>query len=291
MSIINFRTIADLDRAIANNLWKLDRDAFDVVVAIPRSGVAPAGIVSTYLQKPFATVEGLIAGQVHGRSGKLQASSRRILLVDDTSNKGGAMKRAVATLLKADRKLQITRCAVFGPYQVEDPSKIIDVWFEDCPGPRGFAWNIWKHTRMPRWGFDIDGVLCRDPSKVENDDGHSYRDFCLNAAPLFIPHRPIGHVITSRLEKWRPETEQWLSDRGIQYLQLHMLDLPDKATRLREMKTRPGGRGGYKAKIAREVGIEMMIESCPKQSRIISREAGIPVFCTGTMSTFYEFDH
>lgn len=288
MTAINFRTIADMDRAIATNLWKLDRHSFDVVVAIPRSGVAPAGIVSTYLQKPFATIEGLLAGQIYGRSGRSVITGKRILLVDDTSNKGGAMRKAVTRIRSVDPSIEITRCAVFGPYQVPDPSEIIDVWFEDCPGPRGFAWNLWKHTRMPRWGFDIDGVFCRDPSKAENDDGDGYRAFLRDVEPLFLPLRPIGHVITSRLEKFRPETEEWLHRHGIEYLQLHMLDLPSKAARMREMKTRPGGRGGWKAEICRAVGVEMMIESCPKQARIISREARIPVFCTGTMSTFYE---
>ena len=158
------------------------------------------------------------------------------------------------------------------------------MWFEDCKGPRGFAWNLWKHSRLPRWGFDIDGVFCRDPSKAENDDGDAYRNFLLNVEPLFLPQRPIGHIVTSRLEKWRQETEKWLKRHGISYLQLHMLNLPTKADRLREMKVRPGGRGGWKAEICTEVGVDMFIESCPKQARNIAEMAKIPVFCTGTMA-------
>lgn len=88
-----------------------------------------------------------------------------------------------------------------GPIRSSNPSSIIDVRFADCPGPRGFAWNMWKHTRAQRWAFDIDGVLCRDPSKAENDDGPRYRRFLLEVEPLFLPQRQIGHVITSRLEK------------------------------------------------------------------------------------------
>lgn len=191
------------------------------------------------------------------------------------------MKRAMAMLPKG---IKATRCAVYGPYQHPDPPQIIDVWLEDCRGPRGFAWNLWKHSRLPRWGFDIDGVFCRDPLKAENDDGDKYRKFLTGVEPLFLPQRPIGHIVTSRLEKWRPETEQWLKRHGVKYLQLHMLDLPTKADRLREMKTRPGGRGGWKADLCKEIGVDMFIESCPKQARNIAERADIPVWCTGTMS-------
>lgn len=274
---MNFRSVADLDRAIARNLWKLDRSRFDIIVGIPRSGMIPASILSTYLQMPLATLEGYLAGIVHGRSGKPVVSSDRILLVDDTSNKGGAMARAVA-MLKGKAK-SITRCAVFGPYQVEDPAQIIDVWFEDCRGPRGFAWNMWKHSRLTRWAFDFDGVLCRDPTRHENDDGQRYLDFLRNADPLFLPTRPIGHIVTGRLEKYRGECEAWLKRHGVEYLQLHMMQHETKAERMAA-----GGRGQWKAGIARAVGAEMFIESCPKQAGIITREAGIPVWCTGTQS-------
>jgi hypothetical protein len=277
---MNLRSVGDMDRTIANNLWRLDRSKFDVIVGIPRSGMIPASILATYLQMPLASLDGYLAGIVHGRSGRKLAASERILLIDDTSNKGGAMARAVAMLPKG---VKAVRCAVYGPYQVDDPSKIIDVWFEDCRGPRGFAWNIMKHSRLPRWAFDFDGVLCRDPTKAENDDGPRYGEFLRNAEPLFLPNRPIGHIVTGRLEIYRPECVAWLKRYGIEYRQLHMMPYGSKAERMEAMHT-SGGRGGWKARIAREVGAEMFIESCPKQSAIIARSASIPVWCTGTQS-------
>lgn len=284
---MNFKSVGDMDRAIARNLWKLDRTKFDLVVGIPRSGMLPASIISTYLQLPLATLEGYIAGIVHGRSGHVVAGSDRILLVDDTSNKGGAMRRAMQVLQQGGKGgAQVTRMAVYGPYQVEDPSKQIDIWLEDCKGPRGFAWNLWKHARLKLWGFDLDGVFCRDPSKAENDDGDRYRDFCLSVEPLFLPNRPIGHIITSRLERFRPETEAWLEHHGIQYAQLHMMNLPTKAARLAYCKQREGGRGAWKADLCREVGVGMYIESSRSQAKVIAREADIPVWCTEVMQLF-----
>ncbi len=279
--MLTIRSIGDMDRAIANNLWKLDRSKFDVVVGIPRSGMIAASIVATYLQMPLATLEGYVAGIIHGRSGKPVAMSDRILLVDDTSNKGGAMKRAVQMLKGKARS--VVRCAVFGPYQVEDPYQIIDVWFEDQPGPRGFSWNLAKHARLPRWGFDFDGVLCRDPTRQENDDGPNYVEFIRTAQPLFLPTRPIGHIVTGRLEKYRGECVEWLKRHGIQFQQLHMCEFHSKAERMDAMKF-AGGRGGWKARIAREVGVELFVESCPKQANIIAREARIPTWCTGTQT-------
>lgn len=278
----NIRTVADMAQTIACNLHLLDRAAYDCVVAIPRSGVLPASIIATSLQLPLATLEGYCAGIVHGRSGRSERAGRRILLVDDSCNKGGAMRRAMAMLPKGT---EATRFAVYGPYQLDDPHSACDLWLEIVRGPRVFSWNMWKHIRLDRWAFDMDGVLCRDPAKAENDDGPAYLKFIAEAEPLFLPQRPIGHIVTSRLERYRQPTADWLARHGITYASLTMLDLPDKRARMTAMKVE-GGRGGWKGREAARLGVEMMIESCPKQSSIIARTAGITVFCTQTQEVF-----
>jgi orotate phosphoribosyltransferase len=200
-----------------------------------------------------------------------------VLLVDDTSNHGRAMARAVETI--RHRAKQITRLAIFGPYQVEEPAKIVDLWFEDCRGPRAFEWNILKHARLRRWAFDFDGVLCRDPTSHENDDGPLYKAFLRDAEPLLLPTRPIGPIITCRLEKYRSECEEWLARHGIEYASLTMMPYASKAERMEA-----GGRGAWKAERFAESGADMMIESCPKQAGIIAKRTGKPVWCAGTQS-------
>lgn len=274
---MNVRSVNDMMRIIAANLHRIDRYKYDCIVGIPRSGMLPASIIATYLQLPLADVVGYSKGIVHGRSGKAESRGKRILLVDDSCNKGRAFRKAVDILPSGTK---ITRLAIFGPYQVE-PKSVCDMWFEIVHGPRVFAWNMWKHIRLPRWGFDLDGVLCRDNSKEENDDGPLYKSFITAAEPLFLPVRPIGHIITGRLEKYRPETEVWLSNYNIQYEAMHMVNLPSKKDRMKFMKE-IGGRGVWKALVAKDLGVEMFIESCPKQAAIISREANIPVWCTFT---------
>lgn len=279
--MLSVRTLADMARIITANLHRIDRGAYDCIVGVPRSGMIPASIIATQLQMPLADVEGYGRGIVHGRSGRPVAAGKRVLLVDDSCNKGGAFKRAVALLPKGTKA---TRLAIFGPYQVA-PESVCDMWFETVHGPRVFAWNWVKHIRLPRWGFDFDGVLCRDNTKAENDDGPRYAEFLANAEPLFIPQRPIGHIITGRAEKYRPQTEAWLHRHGIQFESLTMTPWETKGERMAAMRE-AGGRGAWKAGHAERLGVEMFIESCPKQAGIIAREAGIPVFCTATQDVF-----
>lgn len=274
---MNLRTVADMTRIIVANLHRIDRAKFDVVVGVPRSGMIPAAIIATYLQLPLADVVGYGKGIIHGRSGRAETGGKRVLLVDDSCNKGRAFKRAMDLLPKGTKA---TRLAIFGPYQVE-PETVCDMWFEIVRGPRVFAWNWTKHIRLPRWGFDMDGVLCRDCTKAENDDGPRYARFLTDVEPLFVPRRPIGHIVTARAEKYRAETEGWLRRHGIQFEALHMTPWLTKAERMDAMRF-AGGRGGWKAAKARELGVELFIESCPKQAAIIAREARIPVYCTMT---------
>lgn len=278
--MLNVRSVADLTQAIAANLHRIDRSRIDVVVGIPRSGMLPASIIATHLQLPLADVAGYTKGIVHGPSGRPASPGRRVLLVDDTVNKGRAMARAVSLLPKGTK---VTRLCVYGPYQVESPESIVDIAFEDCHGPRAFAWNLMKHRRLPQWGFDFDGVICRDCTKAENDDGPRYATFLADVEPLFVPTRPIGHIVTARAEKYRNETENWLKRHGVQFGTLHMTPFHTKAERMDAMRF-AGGRGGWKAGIVKETGVEFFIESCPKQAGIIAREAGVPVWCTRTQA-------
>lgn len=271
--MLNVRSVADLNRAIVANLHRLDRTQFDVVVGIPRSGMIPASLLATHLQLPLSDVDHFAHGLAHARSGQMVGAGERVLLVDDTSNHGTAMARAVERI--QHRTAAITRCAVYGPYR-EDKS-IIDIYFDECPGPRAFQWNMWKHTRMPHWGFDLDGVLCRDPTRNENDDGPRYLEFMRTAEAVFSPTRTIGQIITCRLEKYRGATEDQLRRLGVTYLGLHMMPYATKAERMAA-----GGRGLWKAGLAKELGVEFFVESDYKQAGIIAREAGIPVWCTAT---------
>jgi len=139
-----------------------------------------------------------------------------------------------------------------------------------------FEWNIMHHPRLDEACVDIDGVLCLDPSEDENDDGVNYIAFITNARPLIIPSSKIKHIVTSRLEKYRPQTEEWLRRNGVQYQHLHMLDLPTAEER-RRLKM----HHKFKADVySGDREARLFIESEAEQAREIMLATNKPVYCT-----------
>lgn len=270
------KSVADLDAAIVANLHRIPD--VDAIVGIPRSGMLAASSLALHMQKPLADIEGFGRGEVFRRSQSMAHGVKRVLLFDDTVLTGKAMDRSVRRLRQLCPDVAIVRAAVFSAPHT--PPDSVDLALEVCPTPRAFAWNMWKHKRLPRWCFDLDGVFCPDPSKGENDDGPRYLEFIRSAPPLFRPRRPIGWIVTARLEKYRTETEAWLRRHGITFAGLVMMDLPDKAARMEA-----GNRAGFKARAYRELGPkygELFVESNPRQAAKIAAMTGKPVWCTTT---------
>jgi uncharacterized HAD superfamily protein len=132
---------------------------------------------------------------------------------------------------------------------------------------------LFHRNELAQCCVDIDGVLCNDPTHEENDDGPRYLRFLESATPLARPTYRIGHLVTSRLERYREPTVRWLAAHGIQFDQLHMLDLPTA-----EERRRRGSHASFKAQVFRSIDTaELFIESDPQQAIEIARLAGKPV--------------
>ena len=142
-----------------------------------------------------------------------------------------------------------------------------------------FEWNAFHHPQICNSCFDLDGILCVDPTNHENDDGPRYLEFLRSARPLIVPTQRIGHIVSARLEKYRAQTEQWLKDHDIAYGQLHLIDLPSAAER-----QRLGSHSSHKAKIYRDTNAILFYESDIKQAREIAHLSGKPVLCIEDMS-------
>jgi hypoxanthine phosphoribosyltransferase len=228
---MNFRNIADLNTIILKRLSILPRD-FDLIVGVPRSGMLPANLIALYLSKPFTDIHSFRNGHIYkaGERGQFidVKEFKKILIVDDSIASGSAMTKAKDLIKEVGSDFDISFCAI---YIVPGKENMVDYYFESVSLPRYFQWNIFNHSTLDKACFDIDGVLCVDPTDEQNDDGPKYTDFILNAAPLYIPKSKIGTLVTSRLEKYRKETEIWLQKQGVKYNKLMMLDLPDMRAR------------------------------------------------------------
>lgn len=278
---MNFRSIKDMADAISRHLYKVPRDV-DLIVGIPRSGLLAANIVALELNLPLADLDGFVDGGLL-RAGSTRrnpdwitdvSQSRHALVVDDSIWSGAAISKAKERIGTAGFSGKVSYLAVYAEPRATD---LVDLHFETCPMPRYFGWNYMHHTHVTNWCFDIDGVLCCDPTEAENDDGPAYEEFLRTARSLRTPTYEIGWLVTSRLEKYRKPTEDWLRANGVKYRELVMLDGVDAETRRRH-----GLHAKFKASIYTKTGADLFIESNPQQARQIAELSGKPVVCTET---------
>lgn len=273
---MEYRSFADLSETIFLNAFKIPADV-DLVVGIPRSGLLAANLVALTLNLPLIDLEGFLAGRgpEFGRTVratmKVSAEGKRqtVLIVDDSILSGESMRDVRARVALERPDADAIYCAI---YDAGRRHPEIDLSFETVTHPRMFQWNLMRHNRLGNACFDIDGVLCHDPNKSQNDDGDRYVEFLLTARPLLIPRVRIKHLVTSRLERYRAETEQWLKGRGIEYERLWMLDLPSA-----EERRRQGAHSTFKAEIYRDSGACIFVESEDRQAQEIASLSGLPV--------------
>lgn len=280
---MNYRNIRDLNNIILKKLSTIPRD-FDLIVGVPRSGMLPANLLSLYLNRPYTDIHSFMNGHIYKAGARGQffdiKQFKKILVVDDSVASGAALQECKENLKELSAQFDIKYCAV---YVIPGKEKSVDYYFETVPLPRYFQWNILNHTTLEKSCFDIDGVLCADPLPEQNDDGEKYIDFILNAPPLFIPGSKIGTIVTSRLEKYRKETEQWLKANNVKYNDLVMLDLPDMAAR-----QKANNHGGHKAKAYMAKPYVLFVESELNQAIQINKIARKPVLCTANFEMIFD---
>ena len=230
---MNYRSIKDLNEDVREFVHTLPGD-LDLIVGIPRSGLLVGNLIALYLNLPLTDVVGLCERRV--LHGGLRLGShfdfdacRKVLVVDDTVLAGHSMRAVKPAIEAASLPYEIRYAAI---YVTSEYRGEVDYWHEVLEPPRLFEWNMSTHGILTRSCMDLDGVLCRDPTEEENDDGENYRHFVANVQPIFRPTVEIGWIVTSRLEKYRELTEEWLEEHGILHKNLIMMDFPDKESRI-----------------------------------------------------------
>lgn len=275
---MNYKTVADLNADVHRLAKSLPQD-IDLIAGIPRSGLLAANLLCLHLDVPMIDIDGLCDGRTFDTGSRFEHHDSldeldSVLVLDDSVLTGGQMTETRDRLAKHDFPFDISFGAV---YISPEGHQYVDHWSEVVPAPRIFEWNILHHTKLTDFCVDIDGVLCRDPTPEENDDGENYREFLSTVEPDIVPKQRIGWLVTSRLEKYRPETERWLDDNGIEYDMLVMMDVPDMETRQER-----GDYGQYKANVYDSTDADLFIESDRNQAAEICRRTNRSVFCYDT---------
>ena len=280
---MNFRSVKDMSDIIRNKLTIIPRDV-ELIVGIPRSGMLPATLLSVYLNLPLVDSMSLLSDTSHAASSRDYRISgnknstnirdyRKILVIDDSCNTGLSIeevKKQIDSMGVRNTEV-LYACVYVSPQAVS----FVDLYFEIVPQPRVFEWNIMNHAVVQSSFFDMDGILCEDPTDEENDDGDKYINFILNAKPLYIPKLAIGAIVTSRLEKYRCYTEEWLKKHNVKYQHLVMLNLKTKEERIRL-----GAHASFKANVySANKGAVLFIESDPQQAKYINNATGKAVYC------------
>ncbi|TCU58640.1 putative HAD superfamily protein [Novosphingobium sp. PhB57] len=271
---MEYRSFADLAETVFFNAHAIPEDV-DLIVGVPRSGLLPANLLAVQLHKPLLDLESYLEGRTPtvGRTAREtideKVRPRRVLIVDDSIASGESMRAVRERVQAAAPQVPATYLAVYGTRAAHEDADLI---FEAVPSPRIFEWNLMRHKRLADACFDIDGILCHDPHSSQNDDGEKYRDFLLTAKPLLRANVPIKHLVTSRLEKYRPETEQWLAANGVKYENLWMLDLPSAEERRRQR-----AHASFKASVYIKTGAGLFVESEDKQAQEIAQLSERPV--------------
>ena len=287
---MEFITYKELNNDILKNLHKIPKD-IDVVVGVPRSGLMLASIIALYLNKPLSDIDSFINGTMLevGKTKNVKGIKKeykelnKILIVEDSILSGNSIIETKEKLKKVNYNFEYYYLAA---YVVEEKKDLVDIYFKQIDPPRVFEWNYLHHNQLINACVDIDGVLCEDPTKEENDDGERYIEFIKNAKPKLIPTRKIGHIVTSRLEKYRKETEYWLMKNNIEYGELHMLDLPTA-----EERQKLCNHAEFKSSIYKKIkNATWFIESEKNQAEKIYELTNKTVFCIQNQEVYDEND-
>lgn len=292
MSLVLY-TLQDAERIIAANIHKMRH--IDTVIGVPRSGSIFASFIATQLGCSLADVT------TAGRSMKVAKHGHvingdlgNVLLVEDVVNRGIAIAGALDVLKQTAPNLpreRITTCSIW-----TNPKGIHGAVELDLGGHHAeryaFTWQMWHSTLIPMWAMDMDGVLCEEPPLPTNTDEAAYRTWIKNAVGRWLP-RPrnakykIGAVITSRPEGVRAETEAWLARHGVLYERLIMAPGETQTDTIIWLTRKGLSRGAWKgSELAHYPGVELFIESSPRQSLQISRTFPGLVWCTDTQQRF-----
>lgn len=260
---MSFKSYETISNYIFNNLYKIPEN-IDLVVGIDRSGMIIALMIANYLHKNAISFDEFIDNNFN------IDNIKNVLITDDTVVRGNTLRqieKKVKSLNKFDN-LNIKFLAVYSCTQDVKVSDVImgynNTWFQFCLFYNGSMTSVSM--------YQIQGNLCRKPTKEEMQDEEKYLDYINNVKPYQRPNKKsISCIITDRPEKYRKQTQEWLKKYNYKYNKLIMMpqNINDKVK--------------YKGQIYKNSSEKLYISNNKKQSIEINKIANKQVLCTQTM--------
>lgn len=268
--MITFVSMEKLAGDIRELVGRLPAD-IDLIVGIPRDGLLIATILALRLDVALADIDGFCAGRLLSFSWREQRTfeqCRSALVIDDCTKTGATMQSARERTAAMANHMKVRYTVLY--YKHGDPVDDLDIAPKLLGSPRCYEWRLSSHN-LDLYAFDMDGVLCRNPTRKERRDEALYRAFLSSAEPILRPSHEIGWIVTGRDEQWRRETEAWLRRHGIRYAKLIMRPATERK------------HGEWKARVYRHIRAGLFVESSRQQAEIIARKARRPVLCNGRL--------
>ena len=280
MHFVNMKTLCDDVYS-----WEKQLLEFDAVCGISRSGLLPASMIAMLRNIRMVDLDQLIQNpDTAVANAPLRSNNpllrkpvgNRVLIVDDSSSYHGV------TVTDLREKLANRKDTFFGAVYGSPGSNKLDFCYKEIPHPRMFEWNFKRNFLLGQCLLDMDGVICKDyvNRRPETDRDPEFYEHLKNVQPLYLPGHKVLGIVTSRLERYREETEDWLKRHGVSYGYLKMN--PSSSPEERRMLC---NHAEHKAKAYKdEPKAIAFIESSFSQAKAIFQLTFKPVICTDTMT-------
>jgi uncharacterized HAD superfamily protein len=227
----------------------------DAIAGVPVSGLAPAGMLSAATGIKCVPLEA-VPGEV-----------RRLLVLEDAS--GFAKFRQQRAGQAPGREV------LYGAVYVCDAATDLDLVGCIAPKPRLFSWNLFKSDKCGRVAYDLDGVLCENPTAAQVDYGPRYAAFIETTRPPRCVRSRLGWIVTGRMERYRAATEAWLNRAGIRYGELVMAADDQQHT----LEAHAQHKADW---LTAHPECLLFVESHPRQAARIAELSGRAVVCAET---------
>lgn len=266
---LRFRGIADLHQVIQSSTYKLPK--LDLLVAIPRSGLLPATILSDLLDLPLTDIDGLREGYLLRDApsvpeprdpGRVVEEATQILVIDDSIGHGTQLATTRQALVGLDPAKALHYAAV---YVTPESMDSVDIAFEELPWGRYFGWNAMHRASLEDCCLDADGLLWLQGVSFVADTPES---------AIWKPTKPVGHILTNRSAEERPAMERWLSEQQIQFGTLTMT-----GTAGRDASRESDDEIRAKSRAYRNLDSKMLISLSYPVSKRLAHASGKPVLC------------